>query len=300
LIDHQGKQFNLLAAEAPHPLTDIATVAGHRFHQVVDSSLIEPLDLDRLKNWNRIEPTYTNSDGISSNGAKWGVPILMGAEVLVANTERTSGIDSWGAMFDPRYQGLTTYVVEDFLSCVMLYQGADGTFASYVDRPEDAQKAVNAARDLLIRTKSQVRKFYESGAELQQMLVNEDVVVAHGYAGSLAKLILGGAPVRFVVPKEGSYAFVYNLNVVRNGPNRDNAYRFLDALLAYPHIGTAMTRSAGFISTFIGAAEPLSPLERAALSIAPDALQRLHFFRFEGQKLSSQLLDRAVEEVKAA
>lgn len=31
LVDDQGKQFNLLAAEQPNPTVDIMTVAGHRF-----------------------------------------------------------------------------------------------------------------------------------------------------------------------------------------------------------------------------------------------------------------------------
>ena len=35
LVDDQGKQFNLLAAEAPNPTVDILTVAGHRFLQFI-------------------------------------------------------------------------------------------------------------------------------------------------------------------------------------------------------------------------------------------------------------------------
>ena len=37
LVDDQGKQFNLLAAEAPNPTVDIMTVAGHRFLQFIDN-----------------------------------------------------------------------------------------------------------------------------------------------------------------------------------------------------------------------------------------------------------------------
>ncbi|MGI9451196.1 MAG: extracellular solute-binding protein, partial [Geminicoccaceae bacterium] len=44
LVDDQGKQFNLLAAEAPNPTADIVTVAGHRFLQFIDSGLLAPMD----------------------------------------------------------------------------------------------------------------------------------------------------------------------------------------------------------------------------------------------------------------
>ena len=62
LVDDQGKQFNLLAAEQPNPTVDIMTVAGHRFLQFIDSKLLAPLDTDRLTNWGKINPTFSESD----------------------------------------------------------------------------------------------------------------------------------------------------------------------------------------------------------------------------------------------
>ncbi|NVK59651.1 MAG: extracellular solute-binding protein, partial [Rhodobacteraceae bacterium] len=87
LVDDQGKQFNLLAAEQPNPTVDIMTVAGHRFLQFIDSDLLAPLDTDRLSNWGKINPTFSESDWATINGEKWGAPILSGMEVLAYNSE---------------------------------------------------------------------------------------------------------------------------------------------------------------------------------------------------------------------
>ena len=62
LVDDQGKQFNLLAAEAPNPTADIVTVAGHRFLQFIKSDLLAPMDTDRLTNWGNINPVFSESD----------------------------------------------------------------------------------------------------------------------------------------------------------------------------------------------------------------------------------------------
>jgi spermidine/putrescine transport system substrate-binding protein len=300
LASSQAPELNLLVAERQSPLSDICTVTGNRIHQFNDAQVIEPLDTKRLENWSRINPLYTGTDWLAVDGATMAVPLLLGAEVLVYNTHQvTPAPDSWGAMFDARYRHRTAYVIEDFLQCTMLYQSAGGTFASYVDHPDEAQRAVNAARDVLIRNKAQVLKFYEDGAVLQQLLINEDVVLAQAYAGTLAKLILAGRPIRFAIPKEGSISFVYNFAVVKNAPNRDNAYRFLDALLSYPGIADAITRSAGYASTFIGAGATLSELERQAFLLTPDQLKRIKFASYKAQKLNSTLIDRAVEEVQA-
>ena len=102
------------------------------------------------------------------------------------------------------------------------------------------------------------------------------------------------------IPKEGSYGFVYTLNVTNNAPNADNAYRLLDALLASPEVGAEMTRASGFISTFKGADQHLSELERKASSFTEEELAGLRFFRAEANEMKYQLVDPAVEEVKAA
>jgi spermidine/putrescine transport system substrate-binding protein len=180
----------------------------------------------------------------------------------------------------------------------MLLHGADPTFVSYLGKPELAAKAVNAARDRLIASKSQVVRFFDEGSELQQMLTGGDAVLAQTYSSAPARLILAGQPFRRIVPREGSLAFVYNFAVVKGAPNRDAAYAFLDAMLGTPGIGAALTRSAGYTSSMVDAGKGLSEIEQEAYGLDEDALGRIRFASYEGQALSSALIDKAVEEVR--
>ena len=302
LVDDQGKQFNLLQAEAPNPTVDLVTVAGHRFRQFIDSELIAPFDPGKLQNWKTLNPVYADADWTVVNGQKWGVPILSGAEVLAYNTEIVGAdeVGSWDIMFDPKYQGQTAYIIQDMMSIVMLYLGYDGNMVAYLDDPEKAAQIVKEARDFMIKNKPMVRKFYDAGAEVQQMFINQDIVLAHAWSGPISKLIMDGFPVDMTIPKEGTYGFVYNFNVANNAPNADNAYRLLDAILARPEIGAAMTQASGFISTFKGADQHLSELERRAASFTEEELVGLQFFRAEANEMKYNLVDPAVEEVKAA
>jgi len=88
--------------------------------------------------------------------------------------------------------------------------------------------------------------------------------------------------------------------VANNAKNMDNAYAFLDALLADPATGTEMTRSSGFLSTLKGAEAGLSEQERKAATLSQEELERLVFFRADANEMKYDLIDRAVEEVKAA
>ena len=99
---------------------------------------------------------------------------------------------------------------------------------------------------------------------------------------------------------EGSYGFVYTLNVANNAPNPDNAYQLLDALLASPEIGASMTKASGFISTYKDASNYLTDLEKASTSFPEEQLANLQFFRAEANEMKYGLVDPAVEAVKAA
>jgi spermidine/putrescine transport system substrate-binding protein len=300
LAASQAPELTLLVAERDHPLTDICTVVGSRLHQFVDNGIIEPLDTSRLNNWSRINPLYSEADWNRVNGAIMGVPLVVGADVLVYQTQEvTPPPDSWGAMFDPKYKRRVTYDIEDFLLCTMLLRGADPTFVSYLANPAAAARAVDAARDLLIRHKSQVVRFFDEGSELEQLLTGGDAVLAQTYASTPAKLILAGLPFRRVIPKEGSMAFVYTFAVVQGAPHRDAAYRFLDAMLATPGLSAALTRSAGYMTSFKESGAGLTEVEKAAYGVPDDALGRIRFASYQGQALSSALIDRAVEQVKA-
>lgn len=251
LAASQAPELSLLVTERDRPLTGICTVTGNRLHQFTEAGIIEPLDTARLRHWDRIDPIYADADWNRVGGATMGVPLVVGANALVFDTaEVTPAPDSWGAMFDPRYKGRVTYDIEDFLLCTMLLPGADPTFASYVRNPAEAARAVSAAWDKLIEAKSQVLRVFDEGSELQQMLTGADAVLAQTYASTPARLILAGQPFRRVLPREGSMGFVYTFAVVKGAPNRDAAYRFLDALLGTPGVGAALTRSAGYLSSF--------------------------------------------------
>jgi spermidine/putrescine transport system substrate-binding protein len=302
LVDDQGKQFNLLAAEQPNPTVDIMTVAGHRFLQFIDSELLAPLDTDRLSNWGNINPTFSESDWATINGNKWGAPILSGMEVLSYNSDIVSQEEamSWNTLFSEDYRNQTAYIIQDMMSVVMLMMGYDGNMVEYMDDPEKAAQIVEEAKNFLIEHKPLVRKYYDSGAEFQQMMVNQDIVLGHSWNGPAAALINDGFPLGMTIPNEGSYGFVYTYNIANNAPNPDNAYTFLDAILASPEIGASMTKASGFISTYKGADQYLTELEKKSTSFPEEQLANLQFFRAEANDLKYSLVDPAVEAIKAA
>ncbi len=167
----QAPELTLLTAERDRPTTDICTVAASRLHQFVEAGIVAPLDTGRLRHWRRVDPATPTRRGTGWTAARCGVPLLLGANVLVHDTGAVRPApDSWAAMFDPRYRGRTACDIEDFLLCAMLLDGADPTFVAYLDDPRPLARAVEAARDRMIASKGQVVRYFDDGSELQLLL----------------------------------------------------------------------------------------------------------------------------------
>ena len=300
LVSDQGEQFNLMVAEEGNHSADIVCVAGHRFFQFVDAGLLEPIDMDRLVNWDRVEQEFAVAEWVSRGGRVWGVPLVVVSTGLIYNTEAMDTPESLSAMFDPANAGRTSYQLQDFFPLVMNYLGFDGSARSYAHDHAIAQRAVNITRDFLIEHKHLVRRYYDAATEVQQLFVNGDVDLAAGSSGPAAQLILEDFPTGYSIPREGGLAYAYGFNIAANATNMENAYTFLNALLDSPENGAGIVRSTGFNSAIRGAEALLSDAERAVLSLSDAERARLSWVDVETAAFIFGLIDVAAEEIRAA
>jgi spermidine/putrescine transport system substrate-binding protein len=203
-------------------------------------------------------------------------------------------------MFDEANSGRTSYQIQDFFQIVMNYLGYDGSGSSYRGDTEVTQRAIDATRDFLIEKKHLVRRYYDAATEIQQMMVNGDVMLAQAGSGPASKLIMDGFPAGYTIPKEGGLAYAYGFNITNNATNTENAYTFLNALLASPENGAEIVRSTGLTSTILGTADLLSDAENEALVLSAEERARLSWVDVETAAFIFGLIDIAAEEIRAA
>ncbi len=301
MITDQSEMFNLMMAEQGNYSADIVSCAGHRFYQFVDAGLLSPIDRDKMPNWDHIEEEYADASWVSRNGEVWGVPLVVVTSGLLYNTEMVpEKPDSWEIIFSEEYAGRTAYQLQNFMPMVMDYLGHDGSAVSYGDDVDAAQRAVNETRDFLIEHKNLVRRYYDAASEVQQLMVSGDIALAQAGSGPSSQLIIDGFPAGYTIPREGGQAYAYGFNIVDNAKNMDNAYHFLNQLLADPENGASIVRATGLSSTIEGTDELLTAPEREALSLSREERSRLSWVNVETAAFIFDLVDKAAEEVKAA
>lgn len=296
--DQSHVVFNTLVADAGRPTTDVVVTVGHLLPRFTPSQLLKPLDLSRLPSWDRIRPAFSKSDWLNFENGTWGVPLLMGFQTLAWNKElEPAHLDSWGAIFDEKYKGKITWRLNDFLYYALSYLGYDQDLVEYIGDDDKARAVVAEATDFVIAHKPLIRKFYDSNAELEQLFVNEEIIVTHARNGMIGSLLQNGFPIAYEIPKEGAGSFVYNWSLTNGAANEDNAYRFLEAVLAEPGLGSELQLSSGYLSTFEGTEEGS---EGKVATLTDEQLSRAKFYRIENADLKDKLFAEAEARINAA
>ncbi|KAA0971986.1 extracellular solute-binding protein [Aureimonas fodinaquatilis] len=161
-----------------------------------------PIDEATVPNVAHILPQFRDPDNL-------GAIFCMDAGGLVCNTDyfKDSLPDSWQAIFDPALKGKVA-LFDSFWSGNGFVATAKLNGGSEDDVEPALELFEKAARD------GQFHSLVTSNAQLQQLLVSGEVVLAPHFRGVVQPWILDGAPVRYVIPKEGQVAFPEGFQLV--------------------------------------------------------------------------------------
>lgn len=295
LTDDSAKVYSMLVAEGDSSPTDIILNPGQMISRYFLDDLISPIDSSNISGWGGLLDAYTDSDWIRHEGQLGGMPIAAMTVILPYSTERIDNVDSWDAIFSEENAGRISWRLKDFFHLVLNYMGYDGNLVAYMGNDAEAERVVNEARDFLISRKHLVRKFYESGTEMQQMFINDEISVSHSWSGPVVQLARDGLPIGMGFPKEGTFGAVFNWSMTKNAPNRENAYRFLDAYSSNPDMWRMLNAETGHATAFKNA-----EVQPGAFSMTDEQARSVNMYREDNATVKYALFERAEAEVQAA
>src|SRR5579859_1877528 len=120
-----------------HP--DVMGPCYYEFPRWQEAGLLAPIDVTRLKNWNKLSPTLRNLPGISAGPGKvWFVPHYWGNTSLTVRTDLApeyAKSQSWDILFDPKYKGRVSVMdgADDVVPFVAHMIGIDAYHMSEAD-----------------------------------------------------------------------------------------------------------------------------------------------------------------------
>ena len=218
------------------------------------AGLFQPLDRARLRRLNNLDPEIMAVLAKFDPGNAYAIPWMWGTTGIGYNVAEIkkrmpdAPVDSLRMIFDPA-------VVAKFKDCgVTMVDSAADVFPAalnYLGLDPDSQSSEDLvkAADVVRAVRPFISNFDSS--DTIDPLADGDVCLAFGYSGDISQARARAAKAKdrleiaYVLPKEGSMIWIDVLVLLKEAPNVDNAYRFLNFMLD-PRVVAASSEVTGY------------------------------------------------------
>jgi spermidine/putrescine transport system permease protein len=284
---YDSNEALLAKVQAGNSGYDVLCPSNYIVEVLVKQERLLPLDQRALPHLRNLDPRFVNMRFDPGNAHS--VPYFWGTAGIGYNRRRVPQVDSWAALWDPRYRGR-----------VLMLDDPRETFGAVLKWTGHSLNATDTAllkraQDLLIAQKPLVRAYNSSNYE--DVLLSGDVWLAQGWNGQFAKVMDQDPDLGYVIPREGSSLFLDNLVVPRDAPHPRLAHAFIDFTLE-AEVAAEICATMRY-STPNRAAVPLLPPEvraNPAVFPPPDVTARAELIEDIGE--ATLLYDRLWTEVK--
>ena len=209
---------------------DVMGPCYYEFPRWQEAGLLAPIDVTRLKNWNKLSPTLRNLPGISAGPGKvWFVPHYWGNTSLTIRTDLApeyARSQSWDILFDPKYKGRVSVMdgVDDTVPFIARMAGVN----AYQMSPADWTKVQAKLRALV----PQLRFVSSDDTALAQGLASGELVAAMSWRTTFAALNREHKPVAYLNPPGGVFTYVCGLVMHKDTSNEAKALALIDSSLS--------------------------------------------------------------------
>ncbi len=205
-------------------VTDLVHPCSGWWQLYVDNELVQPLDLSRLENFDKMPEALTRLGQF--NGQQYFIPWEWGYESILVRTDKVQTMPtSWNDLWNPEYAGhVSIYDSGEaqhiVASLVLGYDAFDTT-------PEQNEAIVQK----LIELKPNLLTYWTDYTEVVQLVASGDVwVVGSAWPDSLLLLQEEGVPVEYITPTEGRIGYVCGFGIPSSAENVDLAYDYINAV----------------------------------------------------------------------
>jgi putative spermidine/putrescine transport system substrate-binding protein len=184
--------------------------------------LIEKLPQDEIPNMKRLLKRFVFYDG-------YGAGFAMSMASLAYATQTTKPLESYAELWDPKFRQRFlmetpkgTQSVYLLIAAVTLETGKPYAQAQYlIDRAWPKMEAL----------KPNVLSIFENESAITQMIQGQADVAGLFYSKSVNPYNAKGAPVAMCYPREGTFAGLNCLTLVKNAPDRELGVAFVNWML---------------------------------------------------------------------
>ncbi|MEX3070637.1 ABC transporter substrate-binding protein [Vibrio alginolyticus] len=216
---------------------DLVTASGDSSLRLIYGKHVQPIDIEKIKAWDTIDPRLKDAPWHTVNGKHYGVPFQWGPNVLMYNTNIfKTAPSSWDVVF----KAMTLPDGKSNKGRVQAYDGpiyiADAALYLKSVRPElnikdpyqlnETQYA--AVIDLLREQHKLTHRYWHDYNVQMSDFKNEGVVASSAWPFQANSLMSTGEPIATTIPKEGATGWADTTMMANQAQNPGCAYEWMN------------------------------------------------------------------------
>ena len=235
---------------------DVISPSGDLSGYLVASDMLEPLNVENYKNYTDINEDLILED-VQKDGEVYGVPYVWGPNYLIYDADVVKEAPtSWSALGNPEFAGKVSLPDSiDNLYIVGQLMGLNKGDKTAIYNMSEEQ--LQEAKKILVDLKPQIRKYWATGGELNDLFANKEVTVAVGWPLTVKQVNDTGRNLKWAIPEEGTTGWMDNLMIVKGSKNKELAELYLDYAIS-PEIQAITAEVTNYAPASVKAAEFMS------------------------------------------
>ena len=209
--------------------TDVIEVCLDESTPLVEPGLLEPIDTDRITEWDNMVGSFRNADGVTTDGNTWMVPLSAGPHGLIYDVDAfDTPPTSWTDLYDPALQGQVAIDGGGSLTPIAVTGMALGNEDPMHMDPDQ----IAEVRDYMIDNRDQFRTFADSDSDTINLFKSGEIVLTDGGIGTTTKLQKEGVNVEWVAPEEGALSWICGFGISSESENVAASYALINHYLS--------------------------------------------------------------------
>jgi putative spermidine/putrescine transport system substrate-binding protein len=217
------EQIALMRASRSNPKYSVMFVDDIGVALAKGEGLIEKLPADQIPNMERVLKRFIFYDG-------YGAAFAMSAAGMAYNNATGKPLESYGDLWDPKLKG--RYLMETPKATQSLYLLIAAVSVVTGKPYSEAQYWIDSAWPKMEELKPNVLSIFDTDATVMQVAQGQADYAGLFYSKSVNPYTVQGAPIAMCYPKEGTFAGINTVTLVKNGPERELAIAFIDWMLS--------------------------------------------------------------------
>jgi spermidine/putrescine-binding protein len=257
---------------------DMVSASSDLPQRLYDAGLLMEIDSSKLTNYPDLYEQFQRPPYITFDEKLYGVNFAWGPTILLYNTEEIpEAPTSWNALLDEQYTGkIITWN----------YPLQIAQYALLLDpKPEDPflldDEQLAQVKDILVRQRPLVRKYWDLGGEVAELFLNGEAVIGDGWSWITLQIKDSEGTVAEATPEEGVTGWSDSWCISNKAPNPELALKWADYMIGPEgQLGVIENLNYSITNSKVVETLPTELREQLRMVDVPAEYAKIHMWKF--------------------